>query len=268
MSHPAVKRYRMLPQKFFLFLVFLFLYSPIVILILFSFNDSPFSARWHGATFKWYGLVWKNSSLLLTLSRSLLVAVVSSFFTILLALPAALVSARAFSRINGSLRLALMCSLILPDLVMGITTLTLFSCLHWNMGLHSIIVAHVTFCLPFAFFIITARLRNQGIALEEAATDLGASPMQVFFKITWPNLRPAVWASLLLCISLSLDDVVVSFFTAGPSSTTLPLKIQSMLKIGLNPQVNALFTLILICIVLIVGICAILKTPWKPKTIS
>jgi spermidine/putrescine transport system permease protein len=232
--------------------ILLFLYVPIAILMLYSFNQSRINAVWSGWTWKWYLSLFDNRQVLEALGNSLTVAITSSLLSTVLGTAAAL-AIKHYSRrwrdvINGLMYLPV----VIPDILMGLSLLVLFSQLHLTLGKLTIILAHVTFSIPFVVVIVAARLADMGKELEEAAQDLGATPWNTLRYVTLPLLAPSIVASLLLTFTMSLDDFVVSFFVAGPNSTTLPLYIYGLVKRGVSPEVNALSTLMIACTVLLV----------------
>lgn len=239
-------------RAFYLALLFAFLYVPLAVLAAYSFNDSALSATWKGFTWRWYEALFHDHQLWLTATRSAVTAVLTVTLTLPLAFSAALFfrqagdgsGERPAPEQKAFLRLVVAC-LLLPDLVLGLGLLSLSSILGWPLGWLTLIASHVTFSLPFAFLVLRSRLSQEGLRLEEAAVDLGASPAQVFRRVTLPVAAPALWAAGFLVLTLSLDDVVVSFFTAGAATTTLPLHVQGLLRLGLQPKVNALFTVLM-----------------------
>jgi spermidine/putrescine transport system permease protein len=228
----------------------LFLYLPIAVLIAFSFNASRFSASWQGFTLQWYRALAVDESLLAALQNSLIVASVSTVVAILLGLGVALglhrQAALGLERTTGLLEGALLLPLIIPEVMMGVALLLFFVLIKLPLGLVTIILGHITFNLPVVVIILLARLRKLDPALEEAAQDLGATRWQAFRRVTLPLLMPALVGGMLMVFTLSLDDFIVTFFTAGPGSTTLPLKVYSMLKTGFSPVINALSTILVL----------------------
>lgn len=225
--------------------VYLFLYLPIIVLVVFSFNHSQYSGLWHGFTGEWYRSLWEDSDLQIIAEHSLLLGITAA--TGATALAAIAANALFQYRFYGKhlWQLILFMLITLPDLVLGIALLLLFSLTHVSLGFWTLFLAHITFCLPFAFAIIYARLCDTDRRIFEAAKDLGASDFVVFSKITLPLMRPALIAAWLLSFTLSLDDVVVSFFVTGPDYQILPLYIFSEVRIGVTPELNALCSVIL-----------------------
>jgi putrescine transport system permease protein len=235
------------------------LYLPIVVLIAFSFNASPLVNVWGGFSTAWYGQLLHNRQLLDSALLSLEVAVAASSGAVVLGTLAATALVR-FVSFPGRLLLTGMVNapLVMPEIITGITQLLLFvsmvQLLGWpHRGFTTIVISHVTFCTAYVTITVQARLASADRSLEEAAMDLGASPTRAFTEITLPIIAPALISSWLLCFTLSLDDLVISSFVAGPGASTLPMVIYSKVKLGVSPDINALASLI----VCAVGICIV-----------
>lgn len=227
-------------------LIYLFLYLPIAILFIYSFNKSKLNAVWTGFTFDWYVKLMHNSDVLDATYTSLLVALVSTVFATMIGTLAAVGMYRYHFRGKTALDAMLYLPIVIPEIVMGISMLALFAQLKVPLGFWTLVAAHITFSIPFVVVVVKARLDGFDKSIEEAAMDLGATPWQTFLKVTLPVIAPGVIASALLAFTLSIDDVIISFFVAGPGSATLPLKIFSMVKFGVTPEINALSTLMLL----------------------
>ncbi len=230
----------------FMTLVYAFLYLPIVVLIVNSFNDNRFGMKWGGFTTKWYETLINNDSLMQAAWHSLNVAVFSATAaTIIGSLTAVALFRYSFKGkglVNGMLFVVMMS----PDIVMAISLLALFLVMGAQLGFFTLLVAHITFCLPFVVVSVYSRLNGFDVKMLEAAKDLGASEWVILKQIILPLAKPAVAAGWLLCFTLSLDDVIISSFVTGPTYEILPLKIYSMVKVGISPEVNALATVMLI----------------------
>jgi len=226
-------------------LVYAFLYVPIAIVILFSFNESRRSLIWHGFTWHWYDVLFHDSSMLTVTLHSLLIGTLAASIAVLLGVFAAVSFYRY--RFSGKKLFygLLLILVIVPDIVLAIAFLLLFRTIHIPLGFWSLLIAHITFCLPFVFVTLNGRLSGTNPSLIEAARDLGASEFTIFFKILIPLLLPGLLAGWLLSFTLSLDDVIISYFVTGPSFQILPLKIFSMVRLGVSPEINALCTLLL-----------------------
>ncbi len=234
--------------------VFLFLYLPIGLLILYSFNQSRLNAKWTGFTLDWYAALMHNADVLEAFRTSLIVALISTIVATMIGTLAAVGMYRRHFRGQLALDSLMYLPIVIPEIVMGISLLALFTQLHVPLGYTTLIIAHITFSVPFVVVVMKARFDGFDKSLEEAAMDLGATPWQTFVKVTLPIISPGVIASALLAFTLSIDDVIISFFVAGPSSSTLPLKIFSMVKFGVTPEINALSTLMLTGTLLLVVI--------------
>jgi len=242
-----------------LFLGISLLYLPIVVLIGYSFNASPLVNVWGGFSTAWYGQLLHNRQLLQSALLSLEVAVTASSGAVVLGTLAAIALVR-FARFPGRLLLTGMVNapLVMPEIITGITQLLLFvsmmQLISWpHRGFTTIVLSHVTFCTAYVTVTVQSRLQSADRSLEEAAMDLGASPARAFLEITLPIIAPAIVSSWLLCFTLSLDDLVISSFVAGPGASTLPMVIYSKVKLGVSPDINALASVI----VCAVGICII-----------
>jgi len=234
------------------FLMMAFIYVPILIIIIYSFNDTRLSGNWEGFTFDWYISLFDNRNVMEALMNSLTVAVVSTIISTMLGTAAALglrnLGRRGRSGMNGLLYLPV----IIPDIIMGLSLLVLFSQLNIPLGKTTVMIAHITFSISYVYVVVNARLSGMGKQLDEAAQDLGATPWQAFRHVTLPQIAPGIISGALIAFTLSLDDFMVSFFVAGPSSTTLPIYIYAQVKRGISPEINALCTiLILVSITLI-----------------
>ena len=229
----------------FMVTVYAYLYIPIGILIANSFNRSKYGIKWEGFSLNWYERLFHNDSLIQAASHSLTISVLSASFSTLIGAMTAVALFRYRFRgkpfVSGMLFVVMMS----PDIVMAISLLALFVVVGVSLGFWSLLFAHITFCLPFVVVTVYSRLKGFDVRMLEAAKDLGASETVILRKILLPLAMPAVAAGWLLSFTLSLDDVVVSSFVTGPTYEILPLKIYSMVKVGVSPEVNALATLML-----------------------
>lgn len=243
----------------YLLLIFMFLYIPIMILIAFSFNTSKLNVVWTGFTFKWYGSLLHNAGILEALENSFIVAVISTILSVIIGTLCSVGMYRYKFKGKGIFDSILYLPLVIPEIVMGISLLAFFSIVKIPLGKISLIIAHVTFCIAYVVAVVKTRLDGFDKSVEEAAMDLGASPLQTFFHVTLPIIMPGVIAGGLLAFTLSLDDVIISFFVAGPGSVTLPLKIFSMVKFGVTPEINALSTLIILFTMVLIVIALVIR---------
>ena len=236
-----------------------FLYIPIACLMVFSFNDSTLMTTWSGFSLRWYGELFQDQALLSAAKLSLLVASLTATAAVVIGTWAGYVLAR-MGRFRGfGLYIGMLSApLVMPEVVLGISLLLMFvemsKVFGWpdGNGLFTIWVGHVTLCTAYVAVIIQSRVRDLDRSLEEAALDLGASPLRVFFLITLPLIAPALLAAWLLSFTLSLDDVVVASFLSGPGYTTLPLEVFSRVRLGLKPEINALATLFMVAVGVVV----------------
>jgi putrescine transport system permease protein len=247
---------------------FAFLYVPILSMIFFSFNYSKLVTVWDSAnspTLKWYGLLFHNRQIMGAAALSIRIATMNACISVVLGTLAGLVLAR-FGRFRGRTLLAAMTTapLVMPEVITGLAMLLLFVAMEqligWpsGRGVTTITIAHVTFSMAYVTVIVQSRLANFDDSLEEAAMDLGARPAKVFWRITLPLIMPAIISGWLLAFTLSWDDVVISQFVAGPSSTTLPMVIFSKVRLGVSPDVNALATLMVLIVATGVVLSALL----------
>lgn len=225
---------------------FFFLYFPIIALVAFSFNDSKRNIVWKGFTFKYYIMAYNNEALHSSFINSIIVASISTVVSTLLGtmLGLALYRYRFPGKpvYEGFAHLPIM----IPEICMGIAMLAFFSFIKMPLSLFTITVSHIAFTIPFVAVVIRSRMSGFDTSFEEASYDLGASQWQTFWNITFPYLRPGVVAGALLAFTLSIDDFVITFFTAGIGSTTLPIKIYSMLRFSVTPEVNAASTVLIV----------------------
>ena len=240
-------------QNIWIALTFLFLYLPIAVVIIFSFNTSKMNILWEGFTFQWYGSFFQNRSLIDALVNTLIIAVASTAISTVIGTIGAVGMGKYRYFGKDIIDYLLYIPVVIPEVVLGIALLCVFSICQIPLGLFSITIAHATFCIPFVVITVRARLAGFDGFLEEAAMDLGANRLQTFMKVTLPLLLPGVISGALLAFSLSLDDVIISFFVSGPNSITLPVKIFSMVKTGVTPEVNALSTIIMLVVMVAIS---------------
>ncbi len=223
--------------------VYAFLYAPIVIVIMYSFNESRLAVSWTGFTLKWYQQLFANEDLLHALQNSLVVASISVAASAVMGTMSAVALARMKFTGSEFYRGITMLPVIVPEIAMAVSALTLFVALGVRLSLSTIIVSHIVFCVAYIILVVMGRLQGMDSRLEEAAQDLGATPVVAFMKVTLPLLAPGIISGSLLAFVLSLDDFVITQFTAGVGDTTLPLWIYSSVKFGVSPEINALSTI-------------------------
>ncbi len=220
-----------------------FLYVPLLIVIVYSFNDSRLNAEWVGFTFGWYDKLFHNQDMLLAAGNSLLIGLTASAVSTVLGTMAGLAMYRYRNRLLSILVLA---PIAIPEILMGVSLLIFFVLLNLTLGLVSVALAHIAFCIGFVAIVVRSRLAGMDESLTEAARDCGASPANAFRYVTLPLIMPGVIAGALMAFTLSIDDFVITFFTAGAGTVTLPLQIYSMIKIAVTPEVNAISTLLML----------------------
>ncbi|MBB3313074.1 putrescine transport system permease protein [Rhizobium sp. BK196] len=239
---------------------FAFLYLPIVLLVVFSFNESKLVTVWGGFSTKWYVSLLSNQALLDAAWVTIRVGLLSATFATILGTMAALTLVR-YTRFRGRMLFSGMiyAPLVMPDVITGLSLLLLFVAIGLDRGFWTITLAHTTLTMCFVAVVVQSRLLSFDQSIEEAAQDLGATPVRTFFEITLPIISPAVFSGWILAFTLSLDDLVIASFTSGPGATTLPMKIYSQVRLGVTPEINAVCT-ILIAIVTVGVICASIIT--------
>lgn len=234
-----------LVRNSYLGMIYLFLYVPIIVVVCFSFNDSQYSLLWHGFSLRWYQVLFNDVDMGIVVLHSLLLGISAATIGTLLGLVAAINLYRYRFAGKKIMSLMIFLMIILPDLVFGISLLLLYGVSSFPLGFFSLLIAHITFCLPFACVTISNQLRQLDPYMMEAARDLGASEWCIYTRVILPLVKPALIASWLLGFTLSIDDVVISYFVSGPNFEILPLHIFSMVKMGVSPEINALSTLLL-----------------------
>ncbi|MBY5823074.1 ABC transporter permease [Rhizobium leguminosarum] len=239
---------------------FAFLYLPIVLLVIFSFNESKLVTVWGGFSTKWYVSLLSNQGLLDAAWVTIRVGLLSATVATILGTMAALTLVR-YTRFRGRMLFSGMiyAPLVMPDVITGLSLLLLFVAIGFDRGFWTITLAHTTLTMCFVAVVVQSRLLSFDQSIEEAAQDLGAPPLRTFFEITLPIIAPAVLSGWILAFTLSLDDLVIASFTSGPGATTLPMRIYSQVRLGVTPEINAVCT-ILIAIVTIGVICASVVT--------
>jgi spermidine/putrescine transport system permease protein len=244
-----------IPLTFVAGLLYLFLYAPLAIVIVYSFNAARFGAGWTGFTTQWYSTLWENSLAISATKNTLLLAVFSTAISTILGTMLGYGMNRFRFPGKNLFNWFLYVPVFIPDIVMAVSLLLFYSLVRkwlglFELGLTTMVLAHVTFQIPFVAIVVRSRLVGLDPALEEAAHDLGANEWQTFLHVTLPLIMPGIVAGGMLAFTLSLDDFVVSFFTSGPGSTTLPILIYSSVKRGITPDINALSTLIVLASIL------------------
>lgn len=227
-------------------LTYVFMYLPILILVTFSFEQSRLAARLTGFTTNWYATLFHDEAIGMALANSLIVASIAVLASAIMGTMAAVGLTRLYFKGKELYRGLIFLPIIIPEIAMAVSALILFIAIGLPLGLATVIVSHIVFCVAYVTLTVMGRLEGLDPRLEEAAQDLGASPVMAFMRVTLPLLMPGIVAGSLLAFVLSLDDFVITQFTAGVGSTTLPLRIYSMVKFGVSPEINALSTLMII----------------------
>ena len=229
-----------------IFLVFLFLYVPILAVVAFSFNSGEQTAVWQGFTFEWYAALFEDADLWRACRNSLMVAGVATFIATVIGTATALAIERYRFRFRAALVRCLYLPIIIPDIVLAIALLSFYVQTRIPLGLTSLIIAHGVFNIAYVTIVVRARLQGYDNSVEDAALDLGATEWQTFWRITLPLIAPGIIGGALLAFTLSIDDFVITFFTAGVGWTTLSVHIYSLLKFGITPKINAISTMLLV----------------------
>ncbi len=237
----------------------IFLYLPIAVLVVYSFNASRLNVVWQGFTFEWYRRIWENAPLLQATRNSFVIACLTTFFSVVLGTTGAWLLHRYRFRGASAVRTLAAVPMVMPEILMGIGLLVLFATAGIPLGFGTVIIGHVTFSFPFVLVAVTARLQGLDPATEEAAQDLGATPQQAFWLVIVPGLRPAILAGALMAFTLSWDELIVTFFTTSAASATLPIRIFGLAKVGLNPMLNALSALFVVATIAVVIFSAYVK---------
>ena len=226
-----------------------FLYVPLVIVVVYSFNDSRLNAEWVGFTLDWYRKLANDDDMLAAAGNSLLIGISASAVSTVLGTMAGFAMHRYRLR---ALPILVLAPIAIPEILMGVSLLIFFVAINLTLGLVSIALAHIAFCIGFVAIVVRARLAGMDESLIEAARDLGASPVRAFRLVTLPLIMPGVIAGALMAFTLSIDDFVITYFTAGAGAMTLPLKIYTMVKITVTPEVNAVSTLLMVVTLILI----------------
>lgn len=227
-------------------LVLFFLYLPIIVLVIYSFNTSKMNVIFESFTFDWYKNLFSNRTLIEAFTNTIIIAITSTVISTIIGTMGAVGLYRYNFKFKSAVNLLLYIPIVIPEIVLGISLLSVYTLTKLELGMSTLILSHIAFSIPFVIVSVRSTLSKQLDIYEEAAKDLGANSFNTFFKVTLPQIMPGVISGATLAFTLSLDDVVISYFTAGPGSNTLPLQIYSMIKTGISPDVNALTTLMLL----------------------
>ena len=248
--------------------VYAFLYAPLIVLVAFSFNRARLAARWEGFTLEWYAVALRDQHVLAALRNSVIIALATTVLATAAGTAAALAFHRLRLRAHGTWDALVVVPLVLPEIVLAASLVLLFAAMGLRLGFFTVVLAHVAFSLSYAIVVVRARLAGFDRSLEEAAMDLGASPLRTLRHVTLPLIAPGILAAALLVFSVSIDDYVVTSFVAGVGATTLPLHIYSMVRSGLSPEINAVSTVLLTATVLLLFAAWRLEQGRRPRQVA
>lgn len=252
-------------SNLYLAIMILLMYFPLVMVVIFSFNESRLSANFTGFSLKWYETLANDRDLKEALFNSILLGVLSCGISAVIGTLGAVGMARVKYKTKGMMESLSTIPIMIPEIILGMVFLVFFSMLNLPFGMTTLVIAHTTFCIPYIFMMVKARLVGIDKSLEEAARDLGAGPIRTFFDITMPLIAPAVLSGSLLAFAMSFDDVVISIFVNGPRLNTLPVKVYAQLKTGVTPEINALCTIILVVITAVLLLSSFLSKRAEKK---
>ncbi len=229
------------------------LYLPIILIVLYSFNASKLSSIWEGFSLKWYTALFRDQALFAALGNSLVLALAASLAAAVVGTLGAYGFTKVRTRSRKVVEYLTMLPIMIPEIILGMVFMVTFALIGLPFGMTTLILAHTTFCIPYVYMLVKARLVGMDQSIPEAARDLGASEVRVFFDITLPMLMPAILSGMLLSFAMSFDDVIISIFVTGVNVNTLPIRIYTQLKTGVTPEINALCTLMLAVTLLLGG---------------
>lgn len=248
----------------YLGLILAMMYVPIILVIVYSFNESKISSVWGGFSWKWYEELFKDKALFESLRNTIVLGISSSLCAGVIGTLGAYGMTKVKLRSKNVVEYISTLPIMIPEIILGMVFMAFFSLIGMPFGMGTLVIAHTAFCIPYVFMLVKARLVGMDKSLGEAALDLGASPLRVFFDITLPLTLPAIVSGMLLAFAMSIDDVIISVFVTGVNTNTLPIKIYTQLKTGVTPEINALCTLMFLATLALCGIAALLgRTPKK-----
>lgn len=247
------------------FIIYAILYIPVIVMMVFSFNDQKYNYYWNGFTTQWYGKLLHNDALVGSLGYSIVIAILSTVISVLIGTIGALGLKKYEFKMKKLVNNMLYIPIIVPEIVLAVALLIIFMNIGVNLGMGTILIGHCTFCIPYAVVTIKGRISGDGDTLEEASMDLGANRVQTFLRVTLPSIMPGVMSAAFLSFTLSIDDVVMSNLLAGAKQSTLPVLILSMNKSGVTPDVNALTTIMILVIVAAMVLNNIIKKALKKR---
>lgn len=246
-------------KNIFIFLVFLFLFLPIIVLVIFSFNSSELNIVFESFTLNWYINLFDNRELIEAFSNTIIIAIVSTIISVIIGTLGAIGLHKYDFAFKNVINKLLYIPIVIPEIVLGISLLSIYTLFKLELSIYTILLSHIVFSIPFVVVSVRSAISNNVDVLENASYDLGASNFQTLFYVTLPSILSGVKSGALLSFTLSLDDVIISYFTAGPSSNTLPLKIYSMIKTGITPDVYALSTILLLVVFIVLTISILVQ---------
>lgn len=248
----------------YLWVILALMYLPILVIIVYSFNTSKLSSSWDGFTLDWYYQLFRDRSMGEALRNTLVLGVLSSGAAAIIGTLGAVGIPKAWLPGKGIIEYIVMLPMMTPEIILGMVSLTFFSLLSLPFGMLTLFLAHTAFCIPYVYMQVKARLVGLDPSLLEAARDLGAGEARAFFDVTLPLISPAIVSGMLLAFAMSIDDVIISVFVTGANTTTLPIKIYTMLKTGVTPKINAMCSIMFAATLLIVVISSLIGRQ-KPK---
>ncbi|MCC8066624.1 MAG: ABC transporter permease [Clostridiales bacterium] len=252
-------------SNLYLALVMLITYLPLIVMVVFSFNDSKLFVSWEGFSLRWYQELLGDEDLIEALGNSLILGFLSCAIAAVIGTLGAIGMVRVDFRSKGMIEYLSTIPIMVPEIILGMAFLAFFSLLDLPFGMVTLVIAHCSFAIPYVFMMVKARLVGIDKSLEEAARDLGASPARTFWDITLPLIMPAVLSGCMLAFAMSFDDVVISIFVNGATLSTLPIKVYTQIKTGVTPEINALCTLILVAVILVM-LCSRLLGRLRPHS--
>ncbi|MDR0642735.1 MAG: ABC transporter permease [Treponema sp.] len=233
-------------SRVYLAVILALMYLPILLVIVYSFNQNRLSTSWGGFSLYWYGELFKDRALFGALFTSLILGILSSLFAALIGVLAASGMTRAKIPGAGAIEFLAILPIITPEIIMGMVSLAFFALLSLPFGMFTLVIAHTSMCIPYVFLLVKARLEGLDKSLLEAARDLGAGEWRAFYDIVIPLVMPAIVSGMLISFAMSFDDVIISIFVTGPHTNTLPVRIYTQLKVGVSPKINALCSLLFV----------------------
>lgn len=242
----------------YLVLILALMYLPILLVMVYSFNDSKISSVWSGFSLKWYTQLFRDRAMLEALGNTLILGLSSCLCAGIIGTLGAFGMTRVKWRLNAPMEYLSTLPMMVPEIILGMVFMAFFSLIGLPFGLGTLMIAHTAFCIPYVFMLVKARLVGLDPLLAATARDLGAGPVRAFFDITLPLISPAIASGMLLAFAMSIDDVIISVFVTGVDVNTLPIKIYTQLKTGVTPEINALCTLMFLAALLLCGLSALL----------